>query len=87
MLEKRRKRDEKEFESDLASAMIVNAQKRSNMLREKTMAMQGAQKDSVRFGQFFFALFSEFILPPALRGNCVRIFYLGQICNTRKKSR
>ena len=48
MLEKRRKRDEKEFESDLASAMIVNAQKRSNMLREKTMAMQGAQKDSVK---------------------------------------
>eukprot|EP00111_Clytia_hemisphaerica_P002852 TCONS_00008039-protein len=47
MLEKRRKRDEKEFESDMASAMIVNAQKRSNMLREKTMAMQGAQKDSL----------------------------------------
>ena len=47
MLEKRRKRDEKDFESDMASAMIVNAQKRSAMMREKTMALHDAQKDSV----------------------------------------
>ena len=47
MMEKRRKREEKDYESDMASAMIVNAQKRNQMLREKTMAMQGAQKDSV----------------------------------------
>ena len=49
LAEKRRKRDDKEYEGDLASAMIANAQKRSAMMREKTMAMQGAQKDSVCF--------------------------------------
>ena len=53
MLEKRRKRDEKDFESDMASAMIVNAQKRSDMIREKTMALHDAQKDSVIFIYLF----------------------------------
>lgn len=47
LAEKRRKRDDKLYENDLASAMIVNAHKRTEMMREKTMALQGAQKDSL----------------------------------------
>lgn len=46
---KRRKREDKEYESDLAMAMIMNASKTGALLREKTMALQGAQKYSVLF--------------------------------------
>lgn len=60
MAEKRKKRDEKDYENDLASAMIVNATKRTEMLREKTMAAQGAQKDSVRILLLVFNILSKF---------------------------
>lgn len=45
---KRRKREDKEYESDLAMAVITKASKAGALLREKTMALQGAQKYSVK---------------------------------------
>ena len=46
--EKRKKRDDKDYEADMAVALIAMTEKRSAMVREKTLAVQGAQKDSVR---------------------------------------
>ena len=45
LLQKQKKRDAKFQETEFVNAMIVNAQKTTEIMREKTMAMQGTQKD------------------------------------------
>ena len=44
---KMKKREEKQQENMFVNSMIQNAQKRGEMMREKTMAAQGGQRDAL----------------------------------------
>ena len=49
---KRRKRDDKQYEEDIAASLLMMAERESSLVREKTMIQRTKQGESVSIGCF-----------------------------------
>ena len=49
---KRRKREEQQYEEDMAASIVTMAEKQFALIREKTMLRREGQKDTVRHCAF-----------------------------------